>query len=161
MPPKIILGVYRRLDNRLEGLPDDSPRALELHRYRKEALHEVFDAQKDMVTVLDWGLTDDPNSHEFVELTIGAVGAAVMQYAVVPALVKLGQKLAEKAIDTTTSELVKAIVSWLRPKQETKKILDFVITLPNGTQIKVDPPAGNATITIHVEGQPDVSVKHA
>ena len=32
------LGVYRRLDNRAEGLGDDSPRAIELHNRRKKAL---------------------------------------------------------------------------------------------------------------------------
>ena len=38
----ITLEVTRRLDNRFEGLADDSARALELHNFRKVALNEVF-----------------------------------------------------------------------------------------------------------------------
>jgi len=37
MANEIRLGVFRRLDNRLEGLDDQSPRALELHTRRKRA----------------------------------------------------------------------------------------------------------------------------
>jgi hypothetical protein len=43
---------------------------------------------------------------------------------------------------------VKAVVSWLRPKQQEKKLLDFVISLPDGTRINVDPPDRAATITV-------------
>jgi cobalamin biosynthesis protein CbiD len=62
----------------------------------------------------------------------------------------LAQKLAEKAVDEATSEAVKAIVSWLRPKQNEKKILDIIITLPDGTKIAVDPPDRSATINIRL-----------
>jgi hypothetical protein len=145
--PRIIVGVYRRLDNRFEGLPDDSPRALELHDRRKQALHEAFDAERS-VQVLDWGQTNDAESHEYVELLIGAAAAPAFRYFVVPGLRFIGQKLAEKAVDEATSELVKAVVAWFRPRQEEKKILDFAITLPDKTTISVDPPDRNATIQI-------------
>ena len=98
--------------------------------------------------VLNWGDTDDTESHEWVQLVIGLVGMPVFQYAVVPGLKFVGEKLAEKAVDETTSQLVKAVISWFRPKQEEKKILDFSITLPDKTLISVDPPDGNATIRI-------------
>ena len=143
----ITLGVFRRLDNRFEGLPDDSPRGLELHNRRKAALHEVFDSEKS-VEVLDWGATDDTQSHEYVELLIGAVATPAFQYVVVPGLKFIGQKLAEKAVDETASELVKAVAAWLRPKQEKKQILDFSMRLPDGTTISVDPPDRDATIRI-------------
>jgi hypothetical protein len=55
-PLKILLSVYRRLDNRSEGLPDDSPRGLELHNRRKEALHEALVGEG--WEVQDWGVTD-------------------------------------------------------------------------------------------------------
>jgi hypothetical protein len=145
--PRIQIGVFRRLDNRFENLPDDSPRGLELHNRRKEALHEVFSVEKS-VLVLDWGQTDDTKSHEYVELLIGAVATPAFQYLIVPGLKFIGQKLAEKAVDEATSELVKAVVARFRPKQEEKKILDFSITLPDKTIISVDPPDRNATITI-------------
>jgi hypothetical protein len=148
LPPRITIGVFRRLDNRFEDLPDDSPRGLELHNRRKEALHEVFDSEKS-VEVLDWGQTNDTQSHEYVELLIGVAAAPAFRYLVVPGLKFIGQKLAEKAVDETTSELVKAVVSWLRGPQQEKKILDFSVTLPDKTIISIDPPDRNATIQIH------------
>jgi hypothetical protein len=107
----------------------------------------VFDNEKQIV-VLNWGNTDDTKPHEWVQLAIGLVGMPVFQYAVVPGLKFVGEKLAEKAVDETTTQLVKAVISWFRPKQEEKKILDFSITLPDKTLISVDPPDGNATIHI-------------
>jgi hypothetical protein len=149
MEPQITLtlGVFRRLDNRFEGLSDDSPRALELHNRRRDALHEVFEASTSL-TVVDWGQTDDTRSHEFVELALGATASAVFSYVIVPGLRFLGEKLVEAAMDHATSEAVKAVVSWLRPKQEEKKILDFVISLPDGTRIQVDPPDRAASIMV-------------
>ena len=147
MDISISLGVYRRLDNRFEGLSDDSPRALELHHRRKDALHAAFDADRN-IRVTDWGNTNDARSHEYVELALGAAATAVFEYAIVPGVKWLGIKLAEKAVDTAVGELAKAIVAKLRPEQEAKKLLDFIIKLPDGTQIAVDPPDRYATITI-------------
>lgn len=157
---QIKVGVYRRLDNRFENLPDDSPRAIELHNRRKEALHEVFDTQKS-VEVLNWGDTDDTPPHEFVELVVGAVAVPAFQYVLGPGLKFLAQKLAEKAVDDATGELVKAVVSWLRPKQESKRILDVVITLPDKTQIMIDPPDRYATINIQFADGKVESVTYA
>ncbi len=148
---QIRVGVFRRLDNRLENLDDNSPRALELHNRRKEALHEVFDSEKSIV-VLDWGDTDDTKSHEFVELVIGFVGPPVFKYAIVPGLKYLGQKLAEKAVDEASSELVKAVVSWLGLKQKEKKIQEFVVTMPDKTEIRLNPPEFGAVLQIQFAG---------
>lgn len=147
MNNSITLGVYRRLDNRLEGLSDDSPRALELHNRRKDALHAVFDGDP-ILKVTDWGETDDSRSHEYVEVLLSMVAPAVFQYAIVPGVKWLGLKLAEKAVDTTLSELAKAVVAKLRPKQEAKQLLDLIIKLPDGTEIAMDPPDRSATIRI-------------
>jgi hypothetical protein len=73
----------------------------------------------------------------------------------------LGQKLAEKAVDEAASELVKAVVSWLRPKQESKEILNLVITLPDKTVISVDPPDRRATIHIQFADGKVESVTYA
>ncbi len=148
MDTRLTIGVFRRLDNRFEGLSDDSPRALELHNLRKDALHLVFDDDPS-IRVLDWNHTDDSSSHELVELTLGAAAATAFQYAIVPGLTWLGTKLAEKAVDTALSEMAKSVVAKLRPKQESRQLLDFTISLPDGTLIAVDPPDRNATITIH------------
>jgi hypothetical protein len=143
------LGVYRRLDNRLEGLSDDSPQALELHNRRRDALHAALGGDP-IIQVTDWGETDDSRPHEYVELTlVSAAATAIFQYAVVPGVRWLGLKLAEKAVDTALGELAKALVAKLYPKQEAKQLLDFTIKLPDGTQIAVDPPDRSATITIH------------
>jgi hypothetical protein len=72
----------------------------------------------------------------------------VFSYAIVPGIKVLSKRLAEAAVDHATSEAIKAVVSWLRPKQEDKKVLDFVISLPDGTRISVDPPDRAATITL-------------
>lgn len=144
----ITLGVYRRLDNRFEGLSDDSPRALELHNLRKDALHAAFDGDP-VLQVANWGKTDHPRPQEYVEVLLIAAAGAVFQYAIVPGVKWLGLRLAEKAVDTALSEFAKAVVAKLRPKQEAKQLLDFKIFLPDGTWISVHPPDGNATIEIH------------
>jgi hypothetical protein len=160
MSSQITLGVYRRLDNRFEGLGDDSPRALELHNQRREALHDVLDNEKS-IEVLDWGNTDDSRPHEFVELILGLLGSTVVTYAVVPGLKYVGEKLAEKLVDQGTSEVAKWLISKLRPAQVSKKILDFEIRLPDGTQIHVDPPDRNADIRITFAGGTVSSIAYA
>ena len=147
MSDLVMLSVYRRLDNRFENLPDDSPRALELHNRRRDALHSAFDGASD-IKVVAWGDTDDVKPHEFVELSLAGVAGAAFTHAIVPGLQWLGKKLAEKAVDTALSELAQTIVAKLRPKQEAKQLLDFQISLPDGTRISVDPPDRDATITI-------------
>ncbi|HLF13302.1 MAG TPA: hypothetical protein VI932_00245 [Bacteroidota bacterium] len=148
MNSRITLGVYRRLDNRLEGLGDDSPRALELHNRRRDALHSALGGDPG-IGVMDWGDTDDARPHEYVEIVLSTAATAVFQYARVPGLKWLGQKLAEKATDTVLGETAKAIVAGLRPRQEANQILNFILKLPDGTHIVVDPPDRNATITIN------------
>ena len=149
MDVRLTLAVFRRLDNRFEGLSDDSPRALELHNRRKEALHDAFDGDL-VIRVTNWGKTDDARPHEEVDVDLVVqAAAAVFHYAIVPGVKWLGLKLAEKGIDTALGEIAKAIVAKLRPKQEAKELLDFVLTLPDGTKIAVDPPDRSATITIN------------
>lgn len=148
MDHSLTLRVYRRIDNRFEGLSDDSPRALELHNRRKDALHAVLD-RDPVIRVSAWGKTDHSSPHEFVEIALAAAASAVFKYAIVPGIKWLGSKLAEKAVDTALGELAKAIVAKLRPKQEAKELLDFILKLPDGTQIAVDPPDRYATITIN------------
>jgi hypothetical protein len=65
---EIKIFIYRRLDNRKEGLPDDSPRALELHNRRKKALHDAFDGIEGLT--IHWGNTDDTVPHEMVVLSV-------------------------------------------------------------------------------------------
>jgi hypothetical protein len=139
--------VYRRLDDRIQNLPPHSPLALELHRRRAEALQDVF-SNFEGAEVLDWGLTHDNVDHEFVELILGTLGAASFNYVIVPGLEFVGKKLLDAGVDTVVGEFVKAFISRVRPKQEAKQILDFEITLPDGTTVAVDPPDRNASVTV-------------
>src|SRR4051812_25422996 len=115
MAIELRLDVYRRLDNRLRGEPDDSPFALELHNRRRHALEDAF-GDDDDIRVLDWGLTKDDQSHELVEVVVGMVGSAALKHVVVPGLKLLGEKLIDLGAETGAAELVEAVVSRLRPK---------------------------------------------
>jgi hypothetical protein len=148
------------MDNRFEGLSDDSPRALELHNRRKDALHNVLD-NEESIEVFDWGQTDDSKPHEIVEITLGALTSTAFTYAIVPGFKYVAEKLAAKAVDQAASEVAKWLISKLRPKQESKEILNFQIRLPDGTQIQVDPPDRYAEITITFADGTVSSVKYA
>ncbi len=146
MSKQIQLGVFRRLDNRLEGLDDQSPRAVELHERRKRALHEVLDTDVAW-SILSWGDTDDVRAHEWVELLLAATGAKLAAVAV-PALTFLGGILVKSAVDTVTSEAIKDLIAKLRKKQEGKQLLDFSLTLPGGQSIRCDPPDQGSMLTV-------------
>ena len=124
------LVVFRRLDNRLMGLPDDSPEAWDLHRRRAEALHEAFDAGGP-VEVVDWGkeVADEKSTHESVELLLAMAAPVVWNKVLQPGLIYLAQKLGEKLVDEASSGAVAWVIGKLRPKQESKKILDFEVTV--------------------------------
>lgn len=153
------LGVYRRLYNRLEGLPDDSPRALELHNFRKEALHDILDDQ-EVVEIIDWGQTDDTSSHEYVELVLNIIGTTILAPVILTGLKELGKKLAGKAIDETTSEFVKWIISKFVKNQKEQKIQDFHIRLKDGTAIRIDPPDWTSQITVTFSDGEVTSIKY-
>jgi hypothetical protein len=145
--------VYRNLDNRKEGLSDDSPRALELHILRKKALHDVFD-KADNVAVKDWDLTDDAEPHEYVELVVVAAITGASKFLVEAALKHIGEKLAEKAVDETTNWLVRWLISKLKPKQKKKEILDYVISIQQGTWVHVIPQETHLEITTKFNDRP-------
>lgn len=67
MGKKLILGVYRRLDETSEKM------AVNLHNKRKIALENVFE-DNEILKVSDWGETKDESSHEFVEIILALVG---------------------------------------------------------------------------------------
>ncbi len=146
MACEVCLEVYRRLDNRSEGLDDESPRALELHERRKRALHEVLDSNAVWM-VLNWGATDDKKSHELVELLLALTTAKVATITI-PALTFLGGILVKSAVDTATSEAIKSLIAKLRKKQEDKQLLDFSLILPGGNTIRCDPPEYGSQLTV-------------
>jgi hypothetical protein len=146
-PLEFKLWVYRRLDNRSKGLPDDSPLALELHNRRKSALHDALD-HGDGWRVTEWGNTDDTRPHEWVELVLAAISSPQVQALAIPALAFIGRELTKSAVSTTAAEGVKALIARLRPKQDKKEILDFSIHLPDGTRISCYPKEGDAELNV-------------
>ncbi|WP_299313568.1 hypothetical protein [uncultured Aquimarina sp.] len=84
----------------------------------------------------------------------------VFNYAFVPGLKYLGEKLAEKLVDDVITNSVKWIISKLRPKQKSKELLNFQITLPDGTSIYVYPLEGNGSISIHFKDGMVESIKY-
>lgn len=158
MGEQIQLHVYRRLDNRLEGLPDDSPRAVELHNERRDALVEALDGRRDM-RVLDWGKTKDTQSHELVDLVVEVVTNPAVTGVASAALGWLATRIKD-AVSDVAVDGIKGLIQWLLPQQKRRRILDFGIDLPNGARVTVQPHDDHAEI--QVSTSPDsVTVRFA
>jgi hypothetical protein len=155
----IVLEVTRRLDNRFENLPDDSPRALELHNRRKSALNDVFH-NEPILRVTDWGLTNDTKPHEYVELILMVVASKIIEPVIITGLKELGKILAEKAVEETTSQFVKWIISKLVRKQKDNQIANFNLKLQNGISINIEPPQGTSEITVKLENGEMTTIKY-
>jgi hypothetical protein len=146
MGEQIRLSVYRRLDNRLEGLPDDSPRALELHNERRDALVEALDGPQDM-RVLDWGQTKDTQSHELVELVVEVITSPAVTGVASAALGWLATRIKD-AVSDVAVDGIKGLIQRLLPQQKRRRIRDFNIELPNGARVTVYPHDDHAEITV-------------
>jgi len=144
----IRLGVFRRLDNRLEGLDDQSSRGIELHERRKLALHAVLDGDT-IWEVKNWGDTDTEESHEYVDLLLAlkALGH-LLAPAAIQALTFVGGISVKSLVETPISEGVKWLIAKLWNKQVDKQILDYTFTLPGGQMIRVDPPDQGGQLTV-------------
>jgi hypothetical protein len=120
---EVRLFVYRRLDNRLEGLPDDSPRAYELHLLRKEALHEALGGVDGWK--VNWFQVDDTKSHELAESFISVALNPHVQTVAIAALTWAGAEFAKAGINELAKQAASAIISRLIPEQKKGKILNF------------------------------------
>lgn len=158
MSTEISVEVCRRLDNRFEGFSDDSPRALELHNRRKRALHDALEEVSDWD--INWGETDDTKPHEWVELFITILSIPQVQAVAVPAITFIGGIIVKSGLDTATSETVEKLIAKLWKKQQKKEILDYVVTLPNGSEVYVDPQDDDAEITVQFKKGRIVSVNY-
>jgi hypothetical protein len=126
--------------------PPDSPRALESHYQRRDALLDVLGGV-DGWKVKDWGDTDDSEAHEYVELILAVLENPQFQTIAVLALTNIGNILATAAVQTAVSEAVKNLIARLSTKQKQKKIAAYYITLPEGHSIHCDPKVEDAAIT--------------
>lgn len=157
MEHKLWLGVYRRLDNRSEGFGDDSPRAVELHNRRKQALHDALD-NGPIWRVESWGLTDDTQPHEFVELAISIVTNPTFQATALPVLVYFGGKLLDAAVDKIFIDPIKELISRLYEKQKRKEILDYQIRPSGEIIIRCDPIDDDMVITLLLKDGEEVKI---
>jgi hypothetical protein len=137
----IVLRVYRRLDNRVEGLGDDSPRAVELHNRRKNALHELLD-DDPLWRKEDWGLTNDSKAHEYVDLQLHLrphdveISENVVKK---PSLAYLGDVLTSSALEPALVQAVKALIVRLQSQLLEEKYSDLCIMMPHDVQISFRP----------------------
>lgn len=148
---------------RREGLPDDSPRAVELHRTRREALHEILDGSRG-AAVVSSGATDDKEAREYVELIHDFVRWATQPehiQAASEAATAIGNILATAAVGEVAKEGVKWPFNRLRTKQKEGQIEDVVISTP---MMRVDaqrPDAGGRVwVSVQVEGAPFPDFEH-
>jgi|ERR1700722_7004477 hypothetical protein len=130
---EIELYVYRRLDNRLENLPDDSPRAYELHLLREKALHEALGGVEGLS--IDWFQADDTTSHELAELWLSF--APHIHTAVVAGMTLFAGELAKAAIGEFAKKAASIVIDPLIHKQKEGKILNFMLRIPGGFMISV------------------------
>lgn len=158
MNTELNVRVWRRQDNVAEGLSDDSPRALELHQMRSQALHEVLD-NVDGLEVKDWGDTDDEKTHEVVEIIL-AVGNWVTQpehlQVMSAAAIAIGKTLGSAAVTAGVKEGAQWLFDRLRKKQKDNQIETVLISPTPMINIQIDPPryGGRVSVTVQVEGEP-------
>lgn len=158
MDNQIRVSVGRRFDNRDEGLPDDSPRAIELHRIRAAALHDIFDSELGL-KVVDWGNTDDRAAHEYVELLVDFIQWATQPsqlQAAGAAALAIGKFLGAAAVGESVQEGVKWLFERLRKKQHNGEITDVNVHVTPMINIQMDPPkfGGRVYIAVQVDGAP-------
>ena len=134
---QLILRVWRRLDNRFEGLSDDSPRAFELHYRRNDALHEVLENEPLWnPCVLGLKEVDDSSrTHESVALVLQlqhSNTAMVRNIPDDPSLNRIEYTLIQSGwVDAATAEAVKVLIARLHLQQIEEKILNMDIEVPN------------------------------
>ncbi len=152
---QIKLGIYR-----LEPWNDEPPRNREFHELRSSALHGALD-DSPLWRVNDWGNTDDDEPHEFVEIVVALVSSPAFQAVALPALGYIGGRLAEAALEATVLEPFKEFIGRLIGRQKKKELLDFQVSLPDGTRIQVDPGDTDSRITIHTSQGSVTSVDYS
>lgn len=146
---RIQVTVFRRFDNRDEGLSDDSPRAIELHKIRSKALHEALDGETAW-RVEDWGKTDDSEAHEVVDLLIDIVKNPQVQAIASQGLYYIGNILVTAGVSAIASEGGKLLFSKLRKKQEEEKVTNINIQYSNNIQVQLDPPKYGGKVYVNV-----------
>jgi hypothetical protein len=145
-PQTLHVWVYRNLENRRRGEPDDGSLAWQAHRERERVLRE---AVEELELTADWdaarALTDQKRPHELAELVVEFVKEPTVAKAVgagaayVIALV--GQQL-----DQALGNLVGRLFGKLFSAFKEKRTADFWLELPDGSRVQVD-ANGTARLT--------------
>ena len=149
VPVHAKLTVCRRLDNRLEGKDDRSPRALELHRLRAQALHDVLD-NDPAFSFSNWEQVDDEKPHEWVEIYgwIGEYGQQVSTVAI-PALKYIADALLQAGIGAAGVAGIVRLFQKVRKKQIDGYCRNLELHVPNRVDISLHPDEGALTVALH------------
>jgi hypothetical protein len=82
---------------------------------------------------------DDSQPHELVELVVSVASNPHVQAALVSGVTWASLELVKAGIGEFASGRVKVFLARLIPKQKEQRILDFSMTLLDGTTIRVSP----------------------
>ena len=142
------LTVCRRLDNRQEGEDDRSLSALELHRLRAKAMHDVLD-DDPAFSFDNWEQPDDEEPHEWVEIIgwIGEFGTELSEVAV-PALNYIGNALLQAGIGSAGVAGIVKLFKRFRKKQVDGECRDVELHVPYKTEVSLHPDQGTITISM-------------
>jgi hypothetical protein len=146
----LTLHVYRNLDNRIAGEPDDGSLAWQAHRERLRVLQETLD--DPAFRVRDWGVADDTERpHELAEVVAEVLANPTVQ-AIAWAAAGYAGRLVAQQIDERLGGALSRVLDRLLSAFRSKQIGDFWITLPDGSSVQVD---ANANVSIRLrDGKP-------
>jgi hypothetical protein len=144
MTTEISIMVARWFEHPRSNLPadHDTPIAWAEHNRRATSLHQVLDDDPEW-RVTDWGDTDDQRrTHEdiFVDIVhwVGEARPALEVIGSWAGLTIAGTVLAN-AVDSAAVNPLKRLIGKLARKQGKGELARFVVKLPNGARIFVDP----------------------
>lgn len=129
--------VYRDLENRRVGEPDNGPLAWEAHRERERVLEEIL-ADPGCSGTLSEEAIDREQTHEFVEMFVAIGTSPTVQALLLPAAAYIG-KILTKQVDKMVGDAVAGLFEKLTAQFKKKRIGDFWIECPDGTRIAVGP----------------------
>jgi hypothetical protein len=162
MSTEVSISVGRQREPDEYRLPKNSPRLLELHHIRGNALHEVLDNVHG-ARVVNWGKTDDTEeAHEDVTVLIDFVQWVTQPeqvQAISAAAISIGKVLGTAALSEAAREGTKWLFERLRKKQTDGQIKRATIKpSPHENMVRVDlaPPeeGGRVFVSVQVEGEP-------
>ncbi|HEY2028899.1 MAG TPA: hypothetical protein VGH20_06790 [Myxococcales bacterium] len=133
MTSQVTLTVYRNLDNRLKGEPDNGQLAWTAHRDRLDVLRDIL--SDDAFPVSAWGgANDTATTHEVVDVVIDIVKDPT-SHGVALAAATLVLKILTKPLEDRIERAVQELFGRLLMAFRKQMIGNFAITFPDGVAI--------------------------